>query len=89
MGAPDLVALELVSHRMRNLVTADDVAWRACAEQAWGKTHNIDLMSMAAAAAGGWKQLYADKKLVELNNAPWNVPSKHEIAAIIERTCHA
>lgn len=84
LGAPDLVALELVSHRMRNLVTADDVAWRACSEQAWGKTHNIHLMAMAAEAAGGWKQLYADKKLVDVSNAPWSVPSRHEVSAIIE-----
>lgn len=85
LPAPDLVALELVSHRMRDLVTADEVAWRACAVKAWGQTQNVDLMAMAAVKAGGWKLLYADKKLVEINNAPWNVPSKHEISAIIER----
>lgn len=70
---------------MRELVSADDVAWRECAKTSWGANHNFELMTMAAEIAGSWKQLYADKKLIEMKNSPWKVPSSHEIHAMLQR----
>lgn len=86
LDASDLVALEGVSRRMRDLVTADDTVWRACAIEAWGKTQNIDLMAMAAESAGGWKPLFSEKKRVEAVNPSWSLPSPHEVSAIFKRT---
>lgn len=85
LGATDLVSLEFVSRRMRELVATDDVVWRECAKKTWGEHHCLELMSMAAVSAGGWKQLYAGKTMVEALNAPWSVPCEHEVNAIMER----
>lgn len=85
LPATDLVSLEFVSRRLRELVSADEVAWRQCAQQAWGDPQNFALMSMAANTAGGWKQLFAAKKAAEKQSAPWNVPSTHEVCALFER----
>lgn len=85
LDATDLVALECVSARMRALVTADDAAWRVVSVAAWGKTQNVELMGMAAESAGGWKKLFADKKLVENGNPAWSLPSAHEVSAICKR----
>lgn len=84
LTAKDLVSLEQVSHRMRDHVSGDDPAWKECAKAAWGSTNNFELMTMAAEIAGGWKQLYAEKKVTETRNSPWKMPSIHEIHAILE-----
>jgi hypothetical protein len=86
LPARDLVTLELVCRRLRDLVCGDENAWKACAEVAWGRTHNFDLMNMAVASAGTWKALYATKKAADVTHSPWNVPSIHEVRAIMERT---
>jgi F-box domain len=86
LPARDLVTLELVCRRLRDLVCGDENAWKACAEVAWGSTHNFDLMNMAVTSAGTWKALYATKKAADISHAPWNVPSTHEVRAIMERT---
>lgn len=84
LDAPDLVALEHVSRRMRELVASDEVVWRECAKDAWGEHHCLVLMAMAATSAGGWKQLYGDKKRVDALHGPWNVLCKHEVNVILE-----
>jgi hypothetical protein len=85
LSAQDLVALERVCRRLRDLVCGDENAWKTCAELAWGRTHNLDLMNMAAASAGTWKALYASKKALDVTHKPWNIPSTHEVRAIMER----
>lgn len=85
LSASDLVALEHVNLRLRNLIAYDAVCWRRCTENRWGHlSTNSVILGAAARHAGTWKQLYAEKAKTEEEFSPWLTLCKSETLAILD-----
>lgn len=85
LTAPDLVALELVSQRLRHLIAYDAVCWKRCTENRWGYlTNNSAILPAAARHAGTWKQLYSEKARTDKEKTPWLTLCKSETRAILD-----
>lgn len=53
-------------------------------ERRWSSSANAEILETASLLAGGWKRLYMEKHLSEIRRAPWIVPSKSELEAMLE-----
>lgn len=85
LSAADLVALELVSKRLRHLIAYDAVCWRRCVENRWGYlTCNYSILAAAARHAGTWKQLYSEKARIDKEKTPWLTLCKSETLAVLD-----
>lgn len=89
LPACDLVALEHVSVRMREIITADEPSWRDCVLSRWKtiyppSTGSHTVLRGAARHARSWKRLYAEKAACHTGSAPWFVASPSEVRAIID-----
>jgi len=83
LEAEDLVRLELVSRRLRSVVSSDYSRWRELCMSRW-KSNSPQVLELAAEFAGGWKRLYSEKHVSEKETAPWLVPCISEVSAIVE-----
>ncbi|GJQ11370.1 hypothetical protein GpartN1_g3161.t1 [Galdieria partita] len=84
LDAKDLISLEFVSKRFRDIVRSESGQWRSIVERRWSSSANAEILETASLLAGGWKRLYMEKHLSEIRRAPWIVPSKSELEAMLE-----
>ena len=85
LPAKDLVSLELVSSRLRQLIATDNVCWKRCVNTRWAHMKaNSVIFPAAARYAGSWKNLYSEKAIVEASHAPWTALCESETAAIFD-----
>jgi hypothetical protein len=84
LDAKDLISLEFVSKRFRDIVRSESGQWRNIVERRWSSSANAEILETASLLAGGWKRLYMEKHLSEIRRAPWIVPSKSELEAMLE-----
>lgn len=85
LPASDLIALELVSFRLRALIEKDGLCWRDCVKSRWGKLcANANLLPSAARHAGSWKALYVEKSASYKRYTPWFVACPAETRAMVD-----
>ncbi|GJD12791.1 hypothetical protein Gasu2_68620 [Galdieria sulphuraria] len=84
LDAKDLISLEFVSKRFRDIVRSESGQWRSIVQRRWSSSANAEILETASLLAGGWKRLYMEKHLSEIRRAPWIVPSKSELEAMLE-----
>eukprot|EP00871_Galdieria_phlegrea_P005713 jgi/Galph1/629/GphlegSOOS_G5421.1 len=84
LDAKDLISLEFVNKRFRDIVRSESAHWRNIVRKRWSVSANAEILETASLFAGGWKRLYIEKHLSEMKRAPWIVPSKSELEAILE-----
>lgn len=85
LSAADLVALEHVSRRLRQLIAYDSVCWKRCTETRWGHlSANSAILPSAARHAGTWKRLYSEKAKTDADHTPWLTLCGSETLAVLD-----
>lgn len=85
LPATDLVTLEHVSSRLRDLIATDSLCWKRCVETRWAKMlANPVILPAAARHAGSWKALYAEKAAMDVKHGSWLVISAAETKAVVD-----
>eukprot|EP00190_Bangiopsis_sp_CCMP1999_P001130 CAMPEP_0198737002 /NCGR_PEP_ID=MMETSP1475-20131203/67645_1 /TAXON_ID= ORGANISM="Unidentified sp., Strain CCMP1999" /NCGR_SAMPLE_ID=MMETSP1475 /ASSEMBLY_ACC=CAM_ASM_001111 /LENGTH=369 /DNA_ID=CAMNT_0044500857 /DNA_START=448 /DNA_END=1557 /DNA_ORIENTATION=+ len=84
LTAKDLVHVEMLSKRLREVIYMNPNLWQDMVRQRWGLSANSTLLESAARYAGGWKNLYSEKHLSEKKDKQWVTPTKYEIEAMLE-----
>mmetsp|Transcript_14622 Transcript_14622/g.25273 ORF Transcript_14622/g.25273 Transcript_14622/m.25273 type:complete len:419 (+) Transcript_14622:319-1575(+) len=82
LSADDMAALQLVNHRMHDIVRSDSVRWRDVFLQRFECAPSTNVFDAAVAYAGGWKEFYAEKIMLEKAQSPWRTPCSSESKAI-------